>query len=192
MKTKILSLIVLVSLLFAFASCEKKDEVKVISVNLGAQASTTVDGFYAVGEDKTYTMAEACPDSLVIDIFCFYEASTGNNIALASPGSGITGIFTGETAPEFWKHKNLTMFNITTLTAAQFDAIQDGDEIIATSYDAVNARKKAKDVQVDQVWAFHTEDGYFGLIKIKTVTQGTDGSVLFELKKMKATLIEMN
>ena len=79
---------------FMISGCEKEKEDP--SVTLGAQANATVPGFYSVSLDKTYTMSQAADNTGVIDILCFYEAETGNNIALASPGSGITGMFKGD------------------------------------------------------------------------------------------------
>jgi len=162
------------------SGCEKEKEDP--SVTLGAQANATVPGFYSVSLDKTYTMSQAAASPGVIDILCFYEAEGGNNISLASPGSGIKEIFTGDDRPDTWSIKNTTFFFQTALTASQFEAVQDGDALIETSFDADNGRKKAKDVQVGQVWAFKTQDGTYGLLLATAVTQGTDGTVTFKLR----------
>ena len=159
------------------SGCEKEKEDP--SVTLGAQANTVIPGFYSVSENKTYTMSQAADDPVVIDIFCFYEAETGNNIALASPGTGITGIFTGDDMPDNWTTKNTTYFFLTALTEAQFESVQNGDALIETSFDSENARRKAKDVQVGQVWAIKTQDGTYALLLATDVTQGADGSVKF-------------
>jgi hypothetical protein len=160
-----------------FSGCEEEKEDP--SVTLGAQANATVPGFYSVSLDKRYTMSQAADNSGAIDIFCFFEAETGNNIALASPGSGITDIFSGDDMPENWTEKNTTFFFLTSLTAAQFESVQDGDALIETSFDADNARRKAKDVQTGSVWAFKTQDGTYGLLHATAVTQGTNGTVTF-------------
>ena len=180
MKAKFALLMVLPLLAVMISSCEKDKEDP--SVTLGAQANTTVPGFYSVSLDKTYTMSQAADNSGVVDMLCFYEAETGNNIALASPGSGITGIFTGDDMPDNWTTKNTTYFFMTSLTATQFDAVQDGDALIETSFDSDNARRKAKDVQIGQVWAFKTQDGTYGLLLATAVTQGTDGTVTFRVR----------
>jgi hypothetical protein len=190
MKSKYYLLLMAAAIISLFTACEKDSETKTITVTLGAQENTTVDGFYAVGENKTYTMAEASKDSLLTDLFCFYEASTGNNIALASPGSGITGIFTGDDAPANWKHQNTTYFYLTALNVAQFDAVQENDELIVTSFNSTDARRKAKDVQVDQVWSFKTTDNYYGLLKATAVVQGTNGTVTFVVKTKLVSLID--
>jgi len=180
MKTRFVTLMVLPLVDFMISGCEKEKEDP--SVTLGAQANATVPGFYSVSLDKTYTMSQAADNTGVIDILCFYEAETGNNIALASPGSGITGIFTGDDMPDNWGIKNTTYFFQTTLTGTQFEAVQDGDVLIETSFDTDNARRKAKDVQVGQVWAFKTQNGTYGLLLATAVTQGTSGTVTFKVR----------
>jgi len=187
MKTKYYTLLMVLCILFAITSCEKDDEVKITKVTLGAQANTSTDGFYAVREDKTYSMTEASADQANIDIFCFYELSETvfNYTCLASPGSGITGIFSGENAPENWTTQNTTRFLQTALTTDEYDAVQENDALLYSLFLAAESTyKKAKNVQVGQVWTFHTADDYFGLIKITGVTAGEDGDVSFEMKSM--------
>lgn len=180
MKAKFALLMALPLVAVMISGCESEKEDP--SVMLGAQANTTVPGFYSVALDKTYTMAQAADNAASVDVFCFYEAETGNNIALASPGSGITGIFTGDDMPDNWGTKNTTYFFLTALTQAQFEAVQNGDALIETSFDSANGRRKAKDVQVGQVWSFKTQDGTYGLLLATAVTQGTSGSVTFLVK----------
>lgn len=180
MKKTFALLMILPLVAVMISGCEKDKEDP--SVTLGAQSNTTVPGFYSVSLDKTYTMSQAADNAGTVDIFCFYEAETGNNIALASPGSGIDGIFTGDDMPDNWTTKNTTYFFMTTLTATQFEAVQDGDALIGTSFDADNARRKAKDVQVGQVWAFKTQAGTYGLLLATEVTQGTSGTVTFKVR----------
>ena len=169
-----------------FVACnDDEDEPKNVTVTLGAQENGNIGGFYSVAGNKVYTQDQAYQNQSAIDIFCFYEESTGNNIALASPGTGITGIFTGESSVENWTTTDTTFFCTTTLTPEQFDALTTSDELIQTSFDSENARKKAKDVQIDAVYSIKIQSGEYGLLKITSVTQGTDGSVSFELKMKK-------
>jgi len=94
MRTIIYSFIAL-SCIIALSSCEKEEKDTKVVATIGAQSNTTTGGFYSVSKNKVYTQAEAFADQASVDILCFYEAEGGNNVALASPGSGITGIFTG-------------------------------------------------------------------------------------------------
>lgn len=185
MKRKIMYLVAVSLTILTVVSCDKVKDPEVISVTLGAQGNTTVDGFYAVEENETYTMATAADNQGDIDIFCFYEAETGNNIALAAPGTGITGIFTGVDAPETWTSTNTTFFIVTTITEEQFEAVQEGDALIVSSFDSENARRKAKDIQTGQVWSFMTQDAVYGLLLVADVVQGAEGKATFVLKTKK-------
>jgi hypothetical protein len=178
-------LIVFVSVSLFVTSCGKDDEPGVKKATLGAQENMTTGGFYSVSGNKVYTMDAASQDQAAIDILCFFEEANGNNIAVASPGTGISGIFTGNSAPENWTTQNTTYFNRTQLTTAQFDALAETDELIVTSYDTAIDSRKAKDLKIDDIVAFKTEAGLNGIFKVTEVTQGTDGSVAFEVKVKK-------
>jgi len=151
-------------------------------VTLGAQSNTTTPGFLSVSENTTYSFNDAFNHQAAVDIFCFYEV--GNDIALASPGSNITGIFGGtETDPANWTTKNTTLFNqVTSISTAQFDTIPDGDAAIQTYYSADAARKKAKLLVKDNIYAFKTQNETYGLLKVIDVSVGADGFVKFEYK----------
>jgi len=185
-RTVFFLMVAVMSVSLFFQAFEDEEETpSVISVKLGAQGNAAVGGFYSVAENKVYTQDNAAANPGVIDILCFYEAETGNNIALASPGSGISGIFTGTTAPENWTVQDTTFFCATELTAAQYDAVTETDELIVTSFVEDNARKKAKDLQVDDVYSIRIQSGVYGLLKVTAVTQGADGDVTFEVKMKK-------
>lgn len=174
--------------IFVFQACEKDEEETpdVKTVNLGAQENASTAGFYSVSENKAYTMDNAYNNQGAIDIFCFYEAKkAANNIAVASPGTGVDGIFSGSKAPENWTTQNTTFFCATTLTVAQFDALEETDQLIVTSFVEDNAYRKAKDLKVNDIYSFKTESGAYGLFKVTQVVQGSTGSVTFEVKVKK-------
>lgn len=170
----------------AIAGCNKdEDEVKHIA-KLGAQGNTTAGGFLSIEMKKVFTQEQAFQNQDKIDILCFFEEASGNNIAVAAPGSGITGIFTGDTAPENWTTKNQTYFTnpATAITVEQFDQLKDGDTAIQSYYDetVTSGNRKKKDMKVDDIYAFKTASGKYGLFKVTAVAQGAAGYVEFEYK----------
>jgi hypothetical protein len=185
MKKLFYFLMVMTVISFVVACDKDEEEPEVKKATVGAQENATAGGFYSVSENQVYTMDAAAQNQAVIDILCFYEADNGNNIAVASPGTNITGIFTGENAPANWTTKNTTYFCETTLTAAQFDALAETDELIVTSFDTANDFRKAKDLQIDEIYSFKTAAEAYGLFKVTEVVQGTTGSVTFEVKVKK-------
>jgi len=150
------------------------------SIVLGAQDNTVEKSFlsYSNSSATTYFQVEAFNHQADIDMFCFYEntASHVNLMTLAAPGSGITGIFTGTTAPENYTTQNVTYFVKTTLTAAQFDAVQN-DAVILASYDPNSKFKKAKLLTTGDIYAFKLASGKVGLLKV-TAVEGTETGTL--------------
>jgi len=153
---------------------------------LGAQDNVDFGSFLSVSEKAVYFQGPASENQDKIDILCFYEAETGNNIALAAPGSNITGIFEGASSPDFWTTKNQTYFTMPTseITIEQFDALRDGDAAIETYYNAeqTTGNKKSKDLQVGNIRTFKTQSGTFGIYKVLSVEQGATGYVEFEYR----------
>lgn len=184
-------------LAFGFTGCkDDNDEPQKNIVKLGAQSNTTIGAFYSVTEKKVYTQALAFENQAKIDLLCFYEVtdSQQNYTTLSSPGANITGIFTGETAVTNFTTKNLTKFTLpaTALTVAQFDQIVDGDASIATFYNSTitSGNKKAKQLAIDNIYAFLTQDGTYGLFKVISLSspESETGWIEFELKLYKPTV----
>lgn len=166
-----------------FIACDDEDENTTPSpfktITLGAQENSTVDGFYSFAEKKTYSMDEAFNNQETIDLLCFYEEGK-NDITISSPGANITGIFVGESSPENWTVTDTTYFcqvDSAVLYVDGFDALSADDAIIETLFDQENNYRKAKLLEVNDIYAFQTEDEIYGLFKVNAVTQGTTGSV---------------
>ena len=158
------------------------------AVTIGAQSNTTEKGFLSFNNsaETQYTQTEAFNHPADIDMFCFYENSDGhvNLMSLAAPGSNISGIFTGDTAPSNYTTKNVTFFVKTSLTAAQFDAVQN-EAVILASYDPANQFKKAKLLTVGDVYAFKLQSGKQGLYKVTAVDGTETGTVQIAVKIQK-------
>ena len=187
MKRTFYFLMLVLSSSFLVYSCNDDDDKTqdVIKVTIGAQGNTASGGFYSVAENKVYTMDAAFQNQGAIDILCFYEAENGNNIAIASPGAGISDIFTGDSAPENWTTLDTTYYTKTNLTVEQFDALVETDQLIETSFDPDNSFRKAKNLIVDDIYAFQVQSGTYCILKVTEVVQGDDGSVTFEVKVKK-------
>lgn len=158
------------------------------AITIGAQSNATAKGFLSLGSPTAtqYTQDEAFNHQADIDMFCFYENSSGhvNLMSLAAPGSNITGIFTGATTPGNYTTKNITFFVKTTLTAAQFDAVQN-DAVILASFVPANQFKKAKLLAVGEVYAIKLQSGKYGLYKVTAVDGTETGTIQIAAKIQK-------
>ncbi|HAF31074.1 MAG TPA: hypothetical protein DCG75_18715 [Bacteroidales bacterium] len=166
----------------AFMSCDDDEPSSPFkTVMLGAQENTTIDGFYSINLDKTYTLVEAAANQATIDLFCYYDGDK-NKMTLTSPGANIAGVFTGDNAPENWEIQDTTYFHqleSTVLSVEQFDALTAVSPI-ETYYSEVDPKRKAKELAVDDLYAFITEDNYYGIFKVVSVIEGATGSVEFK------------
>ncbi|MCB2194847.1 MAG: hypothetical protein KQH79_03250 [Bacteroidetes bacterium] len=169
----------------AFVSCDDDDDSSPFkTVTIGAQDNTDMGGFYSFTTEKVYNLADANTNQASVDLLCFYEltADHENYTTLSSPGANIKDIFVGDDAPENWTTLNTTYFyelnvDATVLTVAAFDALTETDALIQTLFNAEEAKRKAKDLQVNDMYSFQTEDGTYGIFKVISVVQGETGYV---------------
>lgn len=158
------------------------------TILMGAQDNVTDKSFLSLSNNAatTYYQAEAFEHQADIDMFCFFENTpeSQNMMSLAAPGTGITGIFSGATSPENYTIKNTTYFVKTTLTAAQFDGV-DNDAVILDSYDPDNKFRKAKILTVGDVYSFKLQSGKYGLFKVIAVDGEETGTLEIAIKVQK-------
>ncbi len=158
------------------------------TILVGAQDNAATESFLSFSNNQAtkYFQAQAFLNQDKIDIFCFFENTPThpNMMSLGSPGSNITGIFTGATSPDNYTAINLTRFYKTTITAAQFDAIQN-DAAILNAYNATEARKKASVLAVGEVYAIKIQSGLYGLIKVIAVSGEVAGTLEIAVKIQK-------
>jgi hypothetical protein len=152
---------------------------------LGAQDNPTTESFlsYSNGTFTKYFQAQAFEHQADIDMFLFFENTPEhpNMMTLAAPGSNISGIFTGETAPQNYTTINVTFYCQTTMTAAEFDAVEN-DAMILAAFDMENKYKKANKLDPGDVVSFWLQSGKYGLLKV-TATEGVEtGTLTFDVK----------
>lgn len=158
------------------------------TILVGAQDNVATESFlsFSNNEATKYFQAQAFQNQDKIDIFCFFEntATHQNMMSLGSPGSNINGVFTGASSPDNYTTKNLTRFYKTTITAAQFDAIQN-DAVLLDAYNADEARKKASVLAAGEVYAIKIQSGLTGLIKVIAVSGEEAGTLEIAVKIQK-------
>jgi len=159
-----------------------------VTVLLGAQDNVATESFLSLSNHAatTYFQAQAFEHQADIDMFCFFENTPdhANMMSLASPGAGITGIFTGASSPDNYTTKNLTWFVKTALTAAQFDAVQN-DAVVLDAFDTENDFRKAKVLTAGEVYSFKLQNGKYGLLKVIAVNGEQTGSLEIAVKVQK-------
>lgn len=152
---------------------------------LGAQDNPSVESFLSYSNDTItkFFQADAFNHQADIDMLLFFENTPEhpNMMTLAAPGSNISGIFTGTTAPENYSIKNVTFYCQTTMTAAEFDAIEN-DAMIMAAFDQEDKYKKANKLDPGDVVAFWLQSGRYGLVKITNTAGEESGQIEFDVK----------
>ena len=148
------------------------------TATLGSYNSATGSSF-ATSNGQVYTSAGAAANSGLIDFLYFYGSSNG--ATLAAPDD--TDAATVFTALSNWATRNDTRFQMTTLTVAAFDDVDD-DAVITEEADGA-ANSKANQLSEGDVVAFVTAENKMGLVKIGTISGTAAGTMNITVKVQK-------
>jgi len=147
---------------------------------LGSYDNTSDGSSFASIDGTVYSWSDASANSEKVDLVYFYGAT--NEATLAAPNDS-----DAESVFDFsnWDTQNATKFGTTTLTASDFDAIDDDITIKEEASDLTAT--KVNQLSVDDVIAFETAStsahaSKKGLIKINSITTGSDGTIDITVK----------
>ncbi len=184
-------LISLVIVLFSY-SCNNDDNdndneptptITTNNVILGAQKNNSTGGFYSNATMRVYTQEEAYSKQDSIDIVYYFEEEDENTIA--SPAANINDtIFVGTTAIPNWTVKNETRYYKTSSTTIDFAEIDDENDLISL-FNIDDSKRKAKNLLLDDVYAFKTQAEKYGVFRVVSVTGEDTGSIVIEIKIQK-------
>lgn len=153
--------------------------------NITLDAQNTVGGksFMSFSNGITYTLQEAFGIQQNINLLYYYDASSGEENLIASPGANVT-IFTGTYGLSNWTIKNTTRFIKMNLTQQQFEAIVD-PVFVVSAYTATGNRK-AKNLVAGDTYSFKDEStGKYGIFRVYEVDGQDDGKVVFTIVMQK-------
>jgi hypothetical protein len=146
---------------------------------LGSYQSTTGSSFASI-DGSVYTLAEAKANSAKVDFLYWWGATT--NATIGAPDDvNAANVYNNPTnGIPTWTTKNPTRFITTTSSAADFDSYVDDTEIIAAATGADQTRIGT--LAVDDVIAFMTASGKYGMIKVTDIVSGADGQITIDVK----------
>lgn len=149
------------------------DPIKTYSDKLLGSYEASEGSSFASIDGTIYSWSDASNNSEKIDLVYFYGAT--NEATIAAPDDS-----DAESVFDFsnWTTQNSTKFGTTTLTANDFDAIDDDIEIKEEATELTAS--KVNQLSVDDVIAFETASSSAnaskkGLIKINSITTDPDG-----------------
>ena len=149
--------------------------------DFGAQDNQQVGGCYNIADSSMYFHQDVATDTSLqsgIDMLCFYDDIDKNTIA--SPGANFEdGIF--PVNPATWTITNTTRYFKTSLSVEDFNTAIN-DSIILSNYDEGEAKRKAKKLQINDIYTFRTQSGRLGMFKVNGVNGTTDGTISISMK----------
>jgi hypothetical protein len=147
---------------------------------MGSWANPTGSSFASIN-GNVYTIDIAFANQSLIDYMYWWAQSTNSATIGAPDDENAQLVFNeGDYRLELWTTKNPTRFKTTTVTSSAFDAITDATDIIDIATGADQTR--LANLAVDQVIAFVTVTNKRGLIRVKSITQGSNGTITIDVK----------
>ncbi|NTV83017.1 MAG: hypothetical protein HGA23_01800, partial [Bacteroidales bacterium] len=146
---------------------------------LGSWNNPTGSSFASIN-GNVYTLDEAFANQSLIDYMYWWGASTSATIGAPDDANAALVFNTGDYKLDNWTTKNATRFKTTTVSSAAFDAMTDANDIIDIATGADQTR--IPDLAADQVIAFVTVTGKHGLLRVKSFTEGSDGTMTIDVK----------
>jgi hypothetical protein len=151
-----------------------------LDVHLGAQDNGQKGGCFSLADGSIFLLEDASLVPEKIDLLYYYYGEDEN--VIASPGANIEdGVYPDELAPAGWEIRNTTRFIKTGIAPEEFDLIQN-DSLLIASYQEGEGKRKAKNLLVNDIYSFKTQDQRFGLFKVREVVGEQSGQITFDIK----------
>ena len=141
---------------------------------MGAQYNNGTGSFLSTSTGTIYSKTEAKTNASLVDFVYSYRGA--NMLAfIAAPSDALLDA-TVNIKVENWTKLNSTKFKLSTLTIADFDAIEDDSKFSSVDLTATNFL----DLKEGNVVYFKTEAGKLGVFKVKSINKGLTGPTDFD------------
>jgi len=159
------------------------DEIEFWQMKILGSWNSMIGASFATINGMVYALDLAFANQALIDFMYWWGASTSATIGAPDDANANLIYNTGPYALSNWTTKNATRFKTTSLTPAQFDAVTNAAQCIDNAAGANQTRIGT--LAVDQVIAFKTVTYKHGLIRVKGIITGSDGSITIDIKVQK-------
>lgn len=145
-------------------------------VILSAQGSSTPGSFLSLSDGSVfdYPYAEAHQSATDMIYYTGLYESTFSSPAESEAPDHFPGLLN-------WTLRNETRYDTTALTSNDF-YLSSNDSLALVSYEPVNGKRKAKNLEKGMIVAFRNQAGKAGLILVKDILPGTDGKIECAIK----------
>jgi hypothetical protein len=140
---------------------------------MGAQSHATLGSFLDAETGTVYLLAAARTNASAVDVFYYYGSS--NQASFAALDDTDANEFSIINSTE-WTTRNSTKFVTTSITPAEFIAMENDAEFVDASASSVTQ------LAVGDVVGFKTVGGKMGLIHVASIDGAADGSITIDIK----------
>lgn len=148
---------------------------------LGSHQSATGSSF-ASFDGSVYSLADAKANAEKIDFLYFFGATNLATLAAPDDADAANVFFDATNGLQTWSVLNDTRFKDAGLTSAQFDAVMNSTELFIIASQPAPDASKASELEVDDVLAFKTAAGKYGLVKVTNIVEGAAGNIEISVK----------
>lgn len=159
------------------------DITQIPSVVFGFQDNTEYEHFYSLSNKGIYSLSEAYLIQEDIHLASFFDNTSEDEHTIASPGANTPeGIYEGPEGIDHWEVQNTTRFILSDITEEDFDQCSNDSLIYATTFAFETGKRKAKNLNVNDIYSFVSDKGNFGLFKVNSLSGNESGMVEIEIK----------
>jgi len=152
---------------------------------LGDFNNPTVGSFFASSNGEVFSQADAKVNSNIIDFVYYHGVSNGPTLAAPSESDAMSIYDNASTGLQTWSNRNDTKFKmLLSFTTSDFDEAWEADNDIAIVDNATDVTsEKANQLEEGDIFAFITEAGKKGLVKVVEITgiPNSDGTITIDV-----------
>jgi hypothetical protein len=155
------------------------------SLTLGAQNHPSNGSFCSLPDGRVFSTAEAFNNQRLINLAYYFDRLESDQNTIASPGANIDeSTFPGPQGLAAWTVRNTTRFEyLESVSTAEFDRCRNDSLILANTFEFESGKRKAKNLQNGQIYAFVTDKGLKGLFRVISVEGGDTGTIRISMKE---------
>jgi len=156
----------------------------IASVRLSAQNTSTPGSFYSFDANQSFSLSEAFANQSLVNILYYFDEASGDKNTVASPGANVDpSIFQGTEGLAAWTLRNVTRFNYQgNILPGEFDQCRNDSLILANTFEFETGKRKAKNLEKNQIYSFVTDSGRKGLFKVIEVPAEQPGILEISIK----------
>lgn len=151
------------------------------NITLGAQNSE-IASFFSLEQYTSFILSDAFLNQEMIDLCYYYDFIDTDQNTIASPGASIDGsVYPGEYGLNNWNTRRTSRFKVANISEEDF-LNATNDSLLITAHGQSDGKRKAKNLQSGDLFAFKNENGKKGIFMVNNINGKDEGSINISIK----------